>query len=83
MPTLKIAIMQKCLRYNIKWQNVYNDFKSDNLVYYIEIESPLKKRVKKLDSEALYFFEIKLARFEVNMPTAMASSITPKNFRSM
>ena len=30
------------LRYNIKWQNVYNDFKSDNLVYYIEINGEEK-----------------------------------------
>lgn len=52
------------------------------LVYYVEIESPLKKRVRKLDSEALYFFEILTLTLESGRNLENALEVTCFNIES-
>lgn len=52
------------------------------LIYYIEIESPLKKRVRKLDSEALYFFEILTLTLESGRNLENALEVTCFNIES-
>ena len=52
------------------------------IIYYIEIESPLKKRIRKLDSEALYFFEILTLTLESGRNLENALEVTCFNIES-
>lgn len=52
------------------------------IIYYIEIESPLKKRIKKLDGEALYFFEILTLTLESGRNLENALEVTCFNIES-
>ena len=52
------------------------------LFYYIEIESPLKKRITKLDNEALYFFEILTLTLESGRNLENALEVTCFNIDS-
>lgn len=52
------------------------------IIYYIIIESPLKKRVRKLDSEALYFFEILTLTLESGRNLENALEVTCFNIES-
>lgn len=52
------------------------------IIYYIMIESPLKKRIRKLDSEALYFFEILTLTLESGRNLENALEVTCFNIES-
>ena len=52
------------------------------IIYYIEIESQLKKRIRKLDSEALYFFEILTLTLESGRNLENALEVTCFNIES-